>query len=88
MRPILRPDLSSHDVLVMIITCIVLCVTRVDDNSKDFSLFKAKQRESPKKDVFLIQGFCLEKPNSFEVPSEFLVSSAMSHGGGKKLHVY
>lgn len=62
-RSTLRPDLCSHDVLVMI-TCVVFCVTRVDDSSQDFSLFKAKQRENPEKDVFLIQGFCLEKPNS------------------------
>jgi len=61
MRQILCPDLCSE--------CSgydhhMFCVTRVDDNPQDFGLFKAKQRENPKKDVFLIQGFCLEKLNS------------------------
>jgi len=30
----------------------MFCVTRVDDNPQNFGLFKAKQRENPKKDIF------------------------------------
>ncbi len=83
----MRRVLCSHDVLVMSITCIMFCVTRLDDGSQDFGLFKAKQRENPKRDVFLIQGFCLEKPNSsegFEVPTESLGFSDSSQERGKK----